>query len=128
MLRFACFPPVCLYQVGPIRVFEFASDKLMTTLSIKEYQNLVVVIAAKKIRFEMILAVKVNAIHTNGESKRGTKFLTLQSITSAFRRQEAAISAMEYEPRAPVGAASRARLSLSMIIPTQAQVTVVIHG
>lgn len=79
MFRFACFPPVCLYQVGPIRVFEFASDKLMTTLSIKEYQNLVVVIAAQKVRnglhrFEMIMAVKVNATHTNGESKRGTKF------------------------------------------------------
>ena len=73
------FPPVCLYQVGPIRVVEFASDKLMTTLSIKEYQNLVVVIAAQKIRnglhrLEMILAVKVNATHTNGGSKRGTKF------------------------------------------------------
>ena len=35
---------------------------------------------------------------------------------------------MEHEPRAPVGAASRAGLSLSMIIPMQAQVTVVIHG
>ena len=74
-----CFQPVCLYQVGPIRVLEFAFDRLMTTLSIKDYQNLVVVIAAQKIRnglhrFEMILAVKENATHTNGESKQGTKF------------------------------------------------------
>ena len=51
----------------------------------------------------------------------------LQSIASAFRRQEEAISAMEHEPRAPVGAASWAGLSLSMIILMQAQVTVVIH-
>ena len=35
---------------------------------------------------------------------------------------------MEHEARAPVRAASRAGLSLSMIIPMQAQVTVVIHG
>ena len=46
----------------------------MTTLSVKEYQNLVVVIATQKIRdslhrFEMILAVKVDATHTNGKSK-----------------------------------------------------------
>ena len=69
----------CLLIPGRAQVVEFASYKLMTTLSIKEYQNLVVVIAAQKVRnglhrFEMILAVKVNATHTNGESKRGTKF------------------------------------------------------
>ena len=77
----------------------------------------------------MIQVVEALATNTNGESKQEIKFKSMKSIASASRRGEAlAVSAKDLEPRAPVGAAHRTGLSLSMIIPMKPLVAAVIHG
>ena len=105
----------------------------MTALSIREYHNLAVVTVAEQTRhglqsFEIILVVEVDATHTNGESKQEMEFQTLQSIASAFGRVKGAMRAKEHETRAPVGAARRTGLTVSMMLPENPMVAAVIHG
>lgn len=75
------------------------------------------------------VVTNAEATNTNGESKQGKKLKRIESIASASGRGEAiALSAEDISTRAPVIAAIRPCLGLSMTIPIVPLVAAVIHG